>query len=245
MPKIISNQKLTEEFFLLTARCDNRALAGQFYMLRAWDDYPMLSRPVSVFDRSDNEVSFLCKKVGKGTELLSRILPGDELSLLGPLGSSFSGATGALAASIPGSSPKVALVGGGVGIAPLHLAAKQFRLTDPTAVLDIYLGFSDEVILADVYEKAADELIVNVGGFITDEIDPAGYDYILSCGPEIMMKVLYNKCVSVGKGASLWVSMESRMACGIGACLVCSCKTAMGNRKICKDGPVFKADILW
>ena len=82
-------------------------------------------------------------------------------------------------------------------------------------------------------------MTIDVGGFITDSVDPLKYDVILTCGPEIMMKVLYEKCVKVGASAPLYVSMENRMACGIGMCKVCTCKTKSGNKTACKDGPVF------
>ena len=88
------------------------------------------------------------------------------------------------------------------------------------------------------YEAVADNVCVNVGGFVTDDMDPCAYDDIMTCGPEIMMKVLYKKCVAVGATAPVYVSMENRMACGIGACLVCTCKTNGGNKRACKDGPV-------
>ncbi|MBQ5668257.1 MAG: dihydroorotate dehydrogenase electron transfer subunit, partial [Peptococcaceae bacterium] len=71
---------------------------------------------------------------------------------------------------------------------------------------------------------------------------PLQYDAIVTCGPGIMMKVLYKKCVNTGCTAPVYVSMENRMGCGVGACLVCSCKTSGGNKKVCKDGPVFKAE---
>ena len=129
-------------------------------------------------------------------------------------------------------------MGGGVGIAPLYLTAKTLKKLDPDTTVDIYLGFSGEPILTDRYEQVADKVTVNVGGFVTDDIDPCQYDYIMTCGPEIMMKVLYKKCKDMKAAAPVYVSMENRMACGIGACLVCTCKTSNGNRRACKDGPV-------
>ena len=132
----------------------------------------------------------------------------------------------------------VALVGGGVGIAPLYLTAKKLKELNPDTIVDIYLGFSDEALLVDLYEKVADKVTVNIGGFVTDDIDPLKYDCIMTCGPEIMMKVLCKKCKSLGVQAPVYVSMENRMACGIGACLVCTCKTSAGNKRACKDGPV-------
>ncbi|MCI8453239.1 MAG: dihydroorotate dehydrogenase electron transfer subunit [Lachnospiraceae bacterium] len=227
MSKILENQKITEDFYLMKVEEDNNASMGQFYMLRAWDKYPLLSRPISVYDADGKIVSFLYKVVGQGTEIFKELLPGDEITLDGPHGNGFPDATG-----------QIALVGGGVGVAPLYLTAKKLKEAHPDAVVDMFLGFSGEAMLVDAYEAVADSVTVNVGGFVTDDIDPTKYDVIMTCGPEIMMKVLYKKCVSVGAAAPLYVSMENRMACGIGACLVCTCKTANGNKRACKDGPV-------
>ena len=204
MAKILENQRITDDFYLMKVEEENNAEMGQFYMLRAWDKYPVLSRPISVFDSDGKTVSFLYKIVGQGTEIFKELKPGDEIKVDGPL----------------------------------YLTAKRLKAANPDAVVDMYLGFSGEPMLVDRYEAVADSVTVNVGGFVTDDIDPTKYDVIMTCGPEIMMKVLYKKCVSVGATAPLYVSMENRMACGIGACLVCTCKTSGGNKRACKDGPV-------
>ena len=179
----------------MKVKAENTAAMGQFYMLRAWGGYPLLSRPISVFDADAETVSFLYKVVGKGTETFAALKPGDEITLDGPHGNGF-----------PEAKGRIALVGGGVGIAPLYLTAKKLRELDSDTIVDIY--------------------------------DPLKYDCIMACGPEIMMKVLYKKCKSLGVQAPVYVSMENRMACGIGACLVCTCKTTAGNKRACKDGPV-------
>ena len=233
---ILSNERVGKDFYLMRVELMKEARAGraeiarmgQFYMLRAWKSYPVLSRPISVFDDDGKTVSFLYKVVGKGTGIFSALRKGDEISALGPLGNSFPSVTG-----------KIALVGGGVGIAPFYLAAKQFACHGGTSV-DIYLGFSEAAVLAEEYKRVADNLVVNVGGFITDEIDPACYDHIMACGPEPMLRALYEKCKQTRTEERLHISMENRMACGVGACFVCSCKTRGGNKKICTDGPVFK-----
>lgn len=230
MGKIIKNVQISQDIYLMTAEQKNDVAMGQFYMLRSWKEYPVLSRPISVFDADGETVSFLYQVVGKGTKLFTELKEGDEITLDGPHGNGF---------PVLRDKKKIALVGGGVGIAPLYLTAKTYKKENPDCQVDIYLGFSGEAILAEDYEKIADRVIVNVGGFVTDDINPAEYDAIMTCGPGIMMKVLYEKCVKAGCTAPLYVSMESRMACGIGACLVCSCKTSGGNRKVCKDGPVF------
>ena len=231
MAEVILNDKLSSDFFILKAAWGGGALPGQFYMLRAWDKYPLLSRPISVFDADEQSVTFLYKVVGEGTKIFARLAPGDDITLHGPYGSSFPQATG-----------KIALVGGGCGMAPLYFAAKMIKKQSPGARVDIYLGFSGTPFLTDEYGGVADNLTVNVGGFITDDINPQDYDKIFTCGPEAMMKVLYNKCVAQGVSDRLIISVENRMACGVGACLVCSCKTISGNKKACKDGPVFSAE---
>jgi dihydroorotate dehydrogenase electron transfer subunit len=207
---------------------------GQFFMLRAWKTYPVLSRPISVFDKSPGQIAFLYKVVGVGTAKLSRLRPGDDITLDGPHGNGF-----------PDAAGRVALVGGGVGVAPFFLAAKTLRQMDGVTALDIYLGFSGEALLEDAFAPLADRLTLDVGGFITDTIDPAAYDMIFACGPEAMMRALHRKCRAQNAIHRLWVSLENRMACGLGACLVCTCRTATGNRKACTDGPVFRADDLW
>lgn len=229
MSIVLENRKLTEDFYLLKVKEPNQAVKGQFYMLRAWEHFPVLSRPISVFDADEESVSFLYKVVGQGTEIFTGLVSGDEIQMTGPHGNGFPEQL----------SGRIALVGGGVGIAPLYLAARQYRRQPAVTNIDLYLGFSGEELLHDEYQAVADRLTVNVGGFITDEIDPREYDYILTCGPEIMMRVLYQKCQDTGADAPLYVSMENRMGCGIGACVVCTCKTKSGNRKVCKDGPVF------
>lgn len=227
MAEILQNERVNEDFYFMKVKEKNQAAMGQFYMLRAWNEYPVLSTPISVFDADPETVSFLYKVVGKGTEIFAELKAGDEITLDGPHGNGF-----------PEVKGKVALVGGGVGIAPLYLTAKTLKKLDPDTTVDIYLGFSGEPILTDRYEQVADKVTVNVGGFVTDDIDPCQYDYIMTCGPEIMMKVLYKKCKDMKAAAPVYVSMENRMACGIGACLVCTCKTSNGNRRACKDGPV-------
>lgn len=215
MAEILQNEQVSDDFYLMKVKKENQAAMGQFYMLRAWNEYPVLSRPISVFDADPETVSFLYKVVGKGTEIFTKLKAGDEITLDGPHGNGF-----------PEVKGKIALVGGGVGIAPLYLTAKTLKKLDPDTKVDIYLGFSGQPILTDRYEAVADQVKVNVGGFVTDDIDPREYDFILTCGPEIMMKVLYRKCRDLKAKAPVYVSMENRMACGIGACLVCTCKTS-------------------
>jgi dihydroorotate dehydrogenase electron transfer subunit len=197
-------------------------------MLRSWDAEPVLSRPLSVFDAGEGRISFLYKVAGRGTALFSRLRSGDSLSIQGPLGRGFPDAPG-----------RIAMVGGGAGIAPLYLSAKQRRAAG--CAVDLYLGFSGEAFLTGDYEALADKLVFATGGFITDAVDPSLYDRIFCCGPEAMMRALREKCRAAAAEDRLFVSLESRMACGVGACYGCSRKTPSGNKKVCRDGPVFAA----
>lgn len=226
MPNILSNRRLSGDFYLMRVAEANEAEMGQFYMLRSWDMYPFLSRPISVYDTDGETLSFLYKVIGQGTLLMSKLAPGDEISIGRAQGNTFPSARG-----------RVAMVGGGVGIAPLYLAAKTLKARDASTVVDMYLGFSDEALLVDEYEAVSDRVVTDVGGFITDKIAPGDYDCIFTCGPEIMMRVLHEKCLK--NDTKLYVSLENKMACGFGVCLACSCKTTEGRKKVCTDGPVF------
>ena len=230
LAKILSNEKINRDFFLMKVEHKNNAKHGQFFMLRSWERFPVLSRPISIFDRDEDSVSFLYKVVGSGTELFSKLKTGDEIVLDGPHGNFFSEMSG-----------NIALVGGGVGIAPLYLLAKNLKKNSENKI-SIFLGFSEEAILSEEYEKISDDIKINVGGYITDDVDTTKYDYIVTCGPEIMMKKLYEKYKKENSAAKLFVSLENHMACGFGVCLVCSCKTKKGNKRVCVDGPIFLAE---
>lgn len=202
MAIVLKNEAVGKDFYLLKVAGDYPASMGQFCMLRAWDEYPVLSRPISIFDCDTEGISFLYKVVGQGTELLAQLKPDDEVDVQGPYGNGFPTVTG-----------KVALVGGGIGVAPLYYTAKVLKAQGCT--VDLYLGFTEEAMLEEAYRAVCGRLVVNVGGYVTDEINPAEYDVIMTCGPQIMMKVLADKVK--GTAAQLYVSMENRMGCGVGA----------------------------
>jgi dihydroorotate dehydrogenase electron transfer subunit len=237
MAQVLSNEETGGtggDFRLLKVRVEKPSSGGsmpamgQFYMLRAWETEPLLSRPISVFDAGEDTRSFLYRISGRGTRAFAELKPGDAITLLGPLGQGF--------ASVEG---RIALVGGGAGIAPLYFAAREIRRESPASSVDIFLGFSGKPLLEENYRALCGSLTIQSGGFITDAVRPDAYDHILACGPDPMMRTLFEKC---GKGAvRLQVSLERRMACGVGACLVCSCKGLQGNKKVCRDGPVFDA----
>ena len=153
--KVIENRYVGEEMYYLKIAGKFDAKMGQFYMLRAWDKYPLLSRPISIYDIDEEGISFLYKVVGEGTKILSELKKDDDITLQGPYGNGYEKVEG-----------KVALVGGGVGIAPLYLVAKNIENCD------CYLGFREEPIMIEDFEKVCENVYTTTGDtFVTDIID--------------------------------------------------------------------------
>lgn len=230
MSKILENKKVCKDYFILRTDLKTKVYPGQFFMLRAWDNYPTLSRPVSVYDVTDG-VDFLIEKRGLGTEILEKLVPGDDIKLYGPYGNMF----------YP-NVDELAMVGGGVGVAPFHYLIKEIRKYKPDADLTLYIGEQEELELENAFFDVSVNLIVKKGGYITDIVDFENHKLIYTCGPEIMMK----KVVELAKmhDSKTYVSLEKRMGCGVGACLSCTCETTKGRKRSCKEGPIFKGEEL-
>ncbi len=238
---VLEHQRLTDTIRLMTVNWPRRDMppkAGQFFMLRCWpaDVAPVLSRPISLhsYDPAMGTVQFLYEVRGKGTEKLAALEPGGTLSLVGPSGNGFD-----LAAA---QGKKVALVGGGIGTAPLYQLAKELCAAGTKP--DYYCGFRDEPYgvekfapLCGKVQLATDSGRFGFHGFVTQLLRPEEYDLVLCCGPEPMMRAVAALCEE--KGTACQVSLERKMACGIGACLGCTCHTSTGGRCVCKEGPVF------
>ena len=230
MAKIIENIDVCKDYFILRTDLDVKVYPGQFFMLRAWESYPTLSRPISVYDVTDG-VDFLIEKRGEGTRILENLKEGDEIKLFGPFGNAFYA-----------NVDEVALVGGGVGVAPFHYLIKEIQKLKPFSKITLYIGEREELELENAFKDIKCDIKIKKGGFITDIIDFESHDLIYTCGPEIMMK----KIVELAKGhdVTTYVSLEKRMGCGVGACLSCSCETKKGRRRSCKEGPIFKGSDL-
>ena len=240
---VLANGAAGENVMLLTARWDETTPApacGQFYMLRAWkaEEAPLLSRPISVhrFDREKKEISFLYEVRGTGTQKLAALRPGDTVALTGPSGRGFP-VDGTLGGA-------VALVGGGIGTAPLLLLCKQ--LCRAGVRPDVYVGFRDTSYGMDRFVPWCHDVFVatdsgNEGhhGLVTDLLDAKNYDIVLTCGPMVMMCGVAKLCAAAN--VPCLASLEKKMACGLGACLGCTCHTKIGPVTVCKDGPVFNA----
>lgn len=234
--KVHSNEKIEEGMYKLTVQGEFDAKPGQFYLLRAWDIEPILSRPISVHDVEGDKISFLYSVIGRGTEILSSLQAGDELKLTGPLGNGF---------PVEKLKGKIALVAGGIGIAPMLYLAKQLN----KETTDLYAGFRKYSKIVDNVDKYVNNLFLSTEsgdkghkGYVTDILKVEDYDVVVCCGPEIMMSKVIKMCEE--KNVTSYVSMENRMACGIGACLVCTCKTKNGRKRTCNEGPVFLGEEL-
>jgi dihydroorotate dehydrogenase electron transfer subunit len=240
---------------------DGEIRAGQFFMLRAAHAATLLPRPISVcdVDRERGILTFLYQVVGRGTAELAALSPGDKLTLTGPLGNGFPLETlegkievsgGAIGPTAIFTATKraghIALVGGGIGLAPLLLTARKLRAQGCT--VDCLAGFRDEPFLLEELRQTCDRVEiatesgrVGVKGYVTALLHPQHYDTILCCGPLPMMKAV--TAMAREAGTPLYVSLENKMACGIGGCLVCTCTDRNGkNRRTCVDGPVFRGE---
>lgn len=226
---IIENIEIAPGIFKMRVGVDLKAAPGQFFMFRtpSFRNEPLLSRPFGVCDEKDGELTFLYQVVGAGTEIMADLTPGNEVQLLGPLGNGFR--------IDQAKDKKIAIIAGGIGIAPLLTLAKNL----PTKA-DFYAGFTFDPYFMDEFKPYCNDLVAtsyqNDGVFITDVIDLEDYDLIYACGPNPMLKVIHD----MANGSEVQVSMEAHMACGIGACLGCTVESVDGDfLRVCKDGPVF------
>ena len=237
--KITENTPLTESVFRMVLAGDTADITrpGQFVNILL--DGLFLRRPISVCDCEAGKLTLVYKVVGKGTEKMSRMQPGEELDILTGLGNGYDLAPA-------GDAPL--LIGGGVGVPPLYMLAK--RLIADGKQVRVILGFNTaaEVFYEEEFRAlGADVTVTTVDGtrgtkgFVTAALDAAPYTYFYTCGPEPMLRAVYSATVTSGQ-----FSFEERMGCGFGACMGCSCKTVTGNKRICREGPVLgKEDILW
>ncbi|WP_461204734.1 dihydroorotate dehydrogenase electron transfer subunit [Clostridium sp. DL1XJH146] len=233
--KIIDNIKKADGIYQLTIEGKFEGKPGQFYMLKGCGNDKLLPRPISIYDIKEESISFLYATLGDGTKELACLHKGDSLQIMGPLGNSFDEKYG----------EKIAIVAGGIGIAPINYLTKKLKASQ----IDVYAGFRNYTYGLEEIEKQVDNLIIStedgsIGnkGYVTDYFQPQKYDTVLCCGPEIMMNKVIKMCIE--KDVDVFVSTEKRMACGIGACLVCTCKTKEGNKRTCIEGPVFNGKDL-
>ena len=233
-----SNKKIAKNTYetVLVGDTSHITASGQFVNIKLDGFY--LRRPISVCDVCGEELTIIYKVVGEGTEAMSKMTGGEKLLTLTGLGNGYD-------TSVSGDTPL--LIGGGAGVPPMYYLAKKLIAEGkkPRAILGF--GSSDEVFYKEKFEEIGVPVTVTtvdgtegVKGFVTDAMTE-DYSYFFTCGPEPMLKAVYNKSETSGQ-----FSFEERMGCGFGACMGCTCKTKYGNKRICRDGPVLvKEEIIW
>ncbi len=243
---ILSQECIGKDIYsmwLETKTIAEQAKPGQFVSVYTRDGSKLLPRPISLceIDKEKNALRLVYRVTGKntGTESFSRLHKNVTLEVLGPLGNGFP--------LDEAKGKKVFLMGGGIGVPPMLETMKQLD-AEKTAIL----GYRDELFLNDEFEKngkvyiATEDGSAGTKGNVMDAIreNRLEADVIFACGPKPMLRAI--KAYALEKGIPCWISMEERMACGVGACLGCVCQSTevdghshVHNKRVCKDGPVF------
>ncbi|MCR5666263.1 MAG: dihydroorotate dehydrogenase electron transfer subunit [Eubacterium sp.] len=243
--KVISQEMIATDVYSMWLACPEvagNAKPGQFISLYCKDEAHILPRPISLceIDAAGGKLRIVYRKVGYGTEEFSRLKKDDEITIIGPLGNGFTEEGG-----------KAILVGGGIGVPPMLEFAKHVK-GEKVAVM----GYrNEELFLKDDFEKvitlkvATEDGSAGTKGNVVDAMNAEGMkgDVIYACGPMPMLRAL--KAYAKEHNMKCYISLEEKMACGIGACLGCVCKTKhvdehskVNNTRICTEGPVFDAE---
>lgn len=238
---VISQECLMEGIYSMWIQTENiaaQADPGQFISVYTKDGSRLLPRPISLCeaDRETGRIRIVYRVVGYGTSEFSGYGPGDTISVLGPLGNGF-----------PLKEKKAFLIGGGIGIPPMLQLAKSLNCEK-----QIIVGYRDQLFLTEDLKAhgtvyiATEDGSCGTKGNVMNAISENNLtaDVIYACGPTPMLRAV--KAYAEERGIECYLSLEERMACGIGACLACVCKSKevddhshVHNKRICKDGPVF------
>lgn len=244
---VLSQEQIADQIFsmwLKTEQIAKEAVPGQFISVYSNDSGRMLPRPISICetDKEKGALRIVYRVAGKGTEEFSCCKAGDTLDILGPLGNGFP-----LERCPEGK--KAFLIGGGIGIPPMVQLSKELQ-----GEVQVVAGYRDELFLTEELKAngtlylATEDGSAGTKGNVLDCIRENGLtaDVIYACGPTPMLRAI--KSYAEEHRIDCWISMEERMACGIGACLACVCKSKeiddhskVHNKRICKEGPVFHA----
>lgn len=250
MSQILSQEKLASDVYSMWLRTEEiakEASPGQFVSVYSRDGSRVLPRPISICEVGEDKRSLrlVYRVVGKGTEEFSALKAGDSLSILGPLGNGFPLERAA--------GKRVFLMGGGIGIPPMVETAKVLE-----GDKHIIAGYRDELFLQEELKRygrlytATEDGSAGTPGNVLDAMMANGLtkeegrepEIIFACGPKPMLRAI--KAYAQEMEIECWISMEERMACGVGACLACVCQSKeidehskVHNKRVCKDGPVF------
>lgn len=240
---VIEQSEIADKIYSLwiqTNKIAEEARPGQFLSLYSQDQSRMLPRPISIceIDREKGHIRMVYRIAGEGTEEFSHRKPGEQLEVLGPLGNGFPLDTG---------KKRICLIGGGIGIPPMVQLARESE-----GEVQIVAGYRDALFLTEELQQygslyiATEDGSAGTKGTVLDALKAHGLtaDLICACGPKPMLRAV--KAYAEEQGVLCYLSMEERMACGIGACLACVCQsrevdahTHVHNKRVCKDGPVF------
>ncbi len=236
---LLSNKKIAKNTYewVMSGDTSDITSAGQFVNIKL--DGLYLRRPISVCAVDGDKLTLIFKAVGKGTERMAQMQPGEKLLTLTGLGNGY---------DLTKSGEYPLLVGGGAGVPPMYQLCRELAKEGRKPTVILGFGSADEVFYKQEFTNLGANVIVatadgteGVKGFVTDAMRDVEYTYFYTCGPEPMLKALYKATRTSGQ-----FSFEERMGCGFGACMGCSCKTVTGYKRICKDGPVLeKEEILW
>ncbi len=242
-------KKVAPGYFRLKLTASEIAAAakpGQFIQIRVGDELsvdPLLARPISIFriNKEEGSIYILFRVVGKGTKLLAAKGKGDVLTIWGPIGNGF---------EVPEEMGNIALIAGGIGMPPLFCLQEQLSLRENPPSLTLFYGgrTANDLLEMDLWEKsgatikiATEDGSIGQKGLITEvfinEHSINQYDFIITCGPAPMLAEIQK--IAVLSRLPGQISLEAHMACGVGACLGCTCQTNRGSRRVCVDGPVF------
>ena len=237
--EIAEQRRLTDSVMRMTLTGDTSAVTapGQFVNIRV--DGSFLRRPISVCDCETDRLTLIYKIVGTGTARLAALPAGSRLDILTGLGNGYD-------LSPAGDAPL--LIGGGVGVPPLYYLCRNLIAggSHPSVILgfntagEVFLEKEFRALGADVTVTTVDGSY-GTPGFVTAAMDGLRYSYFYTCGPLPMLKSVYRKTLTSGQ-----FSLEERMGCGFGACMGCTCHTNSGDKRVCREGPVFtKEDLPW
>ena len=249
--RVIANERLNADFSVLTLQLKlyfklPSIKPGQFAEVRIDNTSGViLRRPISIHDvdYEENRLKLLVQNVGKGTNYLCNLPVDTSLNLIYPLGNGF---------PLPQKNQKPLLIGGGCGVAPLLYLGRYFKENGIKPRFLIGARNAKSLILKDEYSRVGELLITTddgsegcMGNVLNHPIFKSqlpDFNIVYTCGPEVMLKALANYCQQ--QKITCYVSLENRMACGIGACLCCVTETIEGNKCTCVDGPVFNTKYL-
>lgn len=236
---IMANTPLTPQVYRLdlAGPVTEQPRPGQFYDLSLPGLF--LRRPISICDAAADRLTLVYKTVGQGTGDLSRMAPGQALDLLGPLGNGF---------DLAPAGDRPLLIAGGVGAPPLFYLARQLLAAGITPQLILGFAGKEDIFLAGEFRSlgiephiCTEDGSLGTKGVVTALAGEVGASYLYVCGPEPMLKAVYQAWPVPGQ-----FSFEERMGCGFGACVGCSRPTKNGYKRICVDGPVLdREEILW